>query len=110
MSDTKLPGPTSSAEAAVGPAKARPAKMCPIITAGAMIGQQREQSRLVGLQQPPSMPDPEAVACQGSACELFVAVADEKGQIIDGHCALALLPQGLSVIAHKIFNPPTSEA
>lgn len=72
--------------------------MCPILSL-ASLSVQKSESRIVALGVPqPDRREPEATACQGPRCSWFVPIADEKGQVLAGGCAMALVPTALSGI------------
>ena len=70
-------------------------KLCPILSLGAM----REVSRVVGAMGQPAIPQGEAMACQGSACALYIAVTGAQGQVVGGGCALAMIPAAMQAVA-----------
>lgn len=82
-------------------------KMCPILSVATL-------SKVSMLHPGPgSTPkSPEAAPCQGDRCAWFVPITDSTGKVIDGSCAAALLPAGLSTLAKVILStqPTPQEA
>lgn len=76
-------------------------KMCPLLTSTSLRNAP-EPSRIVGAGGTPTQTEPEAVGCQGPACALFVPIANEKGEICGGGCAVTLLPTALGQIKNSL--------
>jgi hypothetical protein len=78
-------------------------QMCPILSIASLNVPKQESSRIVAVGTPqsasPSPHIPEAIGCQGPQCSWFVSIANEKGEIVSGGCAIALLVPPLSGIA-----------
>jgi hypothetical protein len=86
------------------PTSSQPAwmrQMCPILSIASLSAPKQEASRIVAVGTPQSASPhiPEATGCQGPQCGWFVPIANEKGEIVTGGCAIALLAPALSGIA-----------
>jgi hypothetical protein len=75
-------------------------KMCPILTV-AVMRPKSEAPRILPVAGNPVVPTSEgfdAVPCAGPACMFFQPVSDASGRIIDGSCAISLIPVALSLV------------
>lgn len=84
-------------------------KVCPILSVSSAIASQlrEEPGRLVlaGAAQPNGgAKEPEAVACLGPACALYLKQLNEKGEVVGGSCSIATSPVGLNQLAVVINN------
>lgn len=52
-------------------------------------------------------PEPQFVQCVGKACAFFCPLHDEKGQLVGGGCAVALIPQALISLQQTIVEATT---
>lgn len=72
-------------------------KMCPVLSAGVV--KLPERSALVGLDgKPPPSAEPvdmNVIPCQGPSCAWFMRIADERGRLVDGNCAVPLATNGI---------------
>lgn len=75
-------------------------QMCPLLTAAALIGLKKPTLVIAGAAPQPE--ESEAVACIRSACQWYVPIADEKGVIRGGNCAVSLLPTSLAQITGEM--------
>lgn len=74
---------------------------CPILSV-ATVELPKPNAILVGEQRKP--PEPQFVPCLGKNCALFCPVHDEKGNVIGGGCAIALLPQALMSVNNTLLD------
>ena len=49
-------------------------------------------------------PEPQFVQCVGKACAFFCPLHDEKGTLVGGGCAVALIPQALMALQSTIVE------
>ncbi len=79
-----------------------PNTLCPLLTA-AVIARPKplEIARVAVIGAQPGVPDraaePEAVACQGKQCMLFIIQRDESGNEVAGKCAITM---GVIALGH----------
>lgn len=81
-------------------------RMCPILS---MVGLRPPAAPLmVGLVgEPRAAPEGEAVGCQGPHCMWFLSIPNERGVIVGGSCAMALVPTAIVQVQNAVtgFNP-----
>lgn len=53
-------------------------------------------------------PEPQFVQCVGKACAFFCPLHDEKGTLVGGGCAVALIPQALMALQSTIVEATTA--
>lgn len=66
-------------------------KFCPILSI-ASLG--KPESKIVTAEGPADKPS--ATACQGQSCMFFKLVANEKGEVVAGECAISLMVSALT--------------
>lgn len=79
-------------------------KMCPILTV-AVMRPKSEAPRILPIAGNPATPKSDgfdAVPCAGPACMFFQPVSDASGRVIDGSCAISLIPVALSLMNDSV--------
>ena len=77
-------------------------KICPLLSVATLAVAQQPASLIVGAGPQAPVPEGHATVCQGPACALFIPIADEKGQIVAGGCAIGLLPTAANTITQAL--------
>lgn len=74
---------------------------CPILSV-ATVELPKPNAILVGDQK--KQPEPQFVPCLGKNCALFCPVHDDKGNVVGGGCAIALIPQALMSVNNTLLD------
>lgn len=86
-------------------------KICPILTAA--VAKAPEPQRVLGLHhQAEKTSGFEVIPCVGTACAFFAPMTDEKGKVLGGECALALIPSSVNMLSNSVreaFTPTPEE-
>lgn len=79
-------------------------KFCPLLTV-AVMRPKTEAPRILPVAGNPVAPANDgfdAVPCAGPACMFFQPVTDASGRVIDGSCAISLIPVALSLVNDSV--------
>lgn len=78
-------------------------KICPMSMGAARAPEPKSLlTPLPGQQQ--AQAQPEVMGCQGPACMWFRIITDEKGAVVGGECAVALLSFSISMLPKQLSD------